>query len=337
MQIKSSIKDIAKRANVSVSTVSRVLNNSKYVSEDLKRRVLSVVEETGFKPNMVARGLVNKKTSLIGVLIPRISNNFFSKLIEGIEEVLQTYGYNILLSTSYNEIEKELEYLNIFEDRQLDGIIFSVTEFTDQHKNFFGETVVPTVFLGQKVETLKKYPYVTIDNIKAAYEATRYLIKQKHKRIAIMAGPEKDCATGDNRLQGYLEALKEAGLPLYTSWQTRRYHTIDDGYYAASQIMSQSEKPTAIFACSDQQALGAINYLREHGYRVPEDISVMGFDDVDLATVFRPKLTTVKQNPVDMGATAARLLIDQIHGNSLTALENLVPYRLVVRESTKSL
>ncbi len=335
--IKASIKDIAKKANVSVSTVSRVLNNSKYVSEELKERVLAIVKETGFKPNLVAKGLVNKKTNLIGILIPRISNNFFAKLIEGTEEVAQTYGYNILLSTSYNDLQREIEYLNIFEDRQLDGILFSVTEFTEEHRAFFERTTLPTVFIGQKLEQQEKYPYVTIDNVKASYEATKYLINQNHTKIAILAGPESDTATGTYRLQGYKDALEEVGITANPLWQSMRFHTIEDGYIATSKIMSQVDKPTAIFACSDQQALGAINYLHEYGYRVPEDISVMGFDDVDLASIFRPKLTTVKQNPVDIGATAMRLLIDQMKNIEIQSKENFIPYRLVVRESTKKL
>lgn len=288
-----------------------------------------------YKPNLVAKGLVIKKTNLIGVLIPRISNNFFSKLIEGIEVEAKIHGYNILLSTSYNEIEKEIEYLNIFKDRQLDGVIFSVTDFATELQEFFNKTLIPTVFLGQKLEQQKRYPYVTLDNIKAAFEATKYLIDLNHQKIAIMAGPECDMATGDHRLEGYIKALEQADLQVKPHWQTRKYHTIDNGYKAAAEIMSHQEKPTAIFACSDQQALGAINYLKEHGYHVPEDISVVGFDDVDLATVFRPKLTTVKQYPVEMGKTAARLLIDQIEEKSAPAIENIAPHQLVIRESTK--
>ncbi|KLT18611.1 hypothetical protein AA980_09425 [Neobacillus vireti] len=328
---------MAKKSGVSVSTVSRVLNNSKFVRDELKERVLALVEETGYRPNMVAKGLVEKKTQLIGVLIPRISNNFFSKLIEGIEEISQQHGYNILLSTSYNDTNRELEYLNIFKERQLDGIIFSVTEFKEEYNNFFKNAKVPTVFLGQKLEQQTKYPYVTIDNIQASYEATKYLIERRHKNIAIMAGPESDMATGDHRLQGYIKALTEAELPINPNWQTRRYHTIEDGYSAAAQIMMGSVTPTAIFACSDQQALGAINYLNENGYKVPDDISVLGFDDIDLATVFRPKLSSVKQYPLEIGATAARLLINQIKEKPVEKVENLVPYKLVIRESTKTL
>src|SRR5690606_24894725 len=143
---------------------------------------------------------------------------------------------------------------------------------------------LPTVFIGQKLDNQNKYPYVTIDNVKASYEATKYLINQNHKKIAILAGPESDTATGTYRLRGYMEALEEAGLVPNPLWQSKRFHTIEDGYTATSQIMSQRDRPTAIFACSDLQALGAINYLQEHGYKVPEDISVMGFDDVDLAS-----------------------------------------------------
>lgn len=312
-----------------------MLNDSKYVSEDLKQRVLSVVEETGFKPNMVARGLVNKKTKLIGVLIPRISNNFFSMLIEGIEVEAQKHGYNILLSTSYNQLQKELDFLNIFEERQLDGIIFSVTEFTDQHQAFFKKTKVPTTFIGQEVNQQQKFPYITVNNVAAAYDATKYLIDQQHEKIAIMAGPETDFATGVRRLEGYQQALQEAELPVHSTWQTNHYHTLENGYDAASFIMSQKEKPTAIFACSDQQALGAVNYLQEHGYRIPEDISVMGFDDIDLASLFQPKLTTIRQYPYDMGVLATKLIMDQLKVKKQSDIKNIAPYQLIIRESTR--
>lgn len=336
MPIRPSIKDIAKKANVSVSTVSRVLNNSKYVRDELRERVLKAVEEYGYKPNLVARGLVNKKTNLIGVLIPRLANNFFAEIIEGVENLAHLYGYNILLGTSNNDVQKEVELLSVFVERQLDGIIFSVTEFTDEHRKFFEGLPVPTVFIGQEIEH-GTYPYVTIDNVKASYEATKYLIKLGHKRIAIIAGPKDDVATGVDRLRGFVKAMEEEGLAVEHGWQIHKYHTIENGYLAASQVMSHEEKPTAIFACSDLLALGAINYLTEHGYSVPNDISVMGFDDIDLASIFKPKLTTVKQFPVEIGAISIRLLIDLMEKGQVLDLRNLVPYRIVVRESTKPL
>jgi LacI family transcriptional regulator len=336
LYIKPSIKDIAKKANVSVSTVSRVLNNSKYVSDDLRERVLKAVEDFGYKPNLVARGLVKKRTNLIGVLIPRLANNFFAEIIEGIENLAHLYGYNILLSTSNNDVHKEIELLNVFVERQLDGIIFSVTEFTEKHQKFFDGQTVPTVFIGQEIEH-GTYPYVTIDNVMASYEATKYLIKLKHQRIAIIAGPKNDLATGVDRLQGFLNAMKEEGLPIEPKWQVHKHHTIENGYLAASQIMAHKEKPTAIFACSDLLALGAINYLTEHGYSVPGDISVMGFDDINLASIFQPKLTTVKQFPMDIGSISTRLLIDLMEKGQVSDRRNLVPYRVVVRESTKPL
>lgn len=321
-------------ANVSVSTVSRVLNNSKYVSDDLRQRVLKVVEETGYKPNMVARGLVQKKTKLLGVLIPRISNDYFSQLIEGIEIEAQKYGYNLLLTISNNEEKREREYLEIFEERQLDGIIFSVTKFTELHHGFFAKTTVPSVFLGQAIKDQEKYPYITINNENAAYEATKYLLSKNHRKIAILAGPLSDIATGVKRIAGYKKALAEAGIKFNPAWQTNNYHTIENGYRAAEQIMSTQEKPTAIFACSDQQALGAVNYLQEQGYRVPDDISVMGFDDIDLASVFKPRLTTIRQYPKDIGKMAIQLLMDQINDHTVDNIKNIAPYKLVVREST---
>lgn len=331
-----SIREVAKKANVSVSTVSRVINGTKPVSQELRERVLNVVKESDYRANSLARGLVSKKTKLIGVIIPKISNSYFSTLLEGIEEVSGNYGYNILLASSNHDLQKEIEYLQIFKERQLDGIIFSATVFTDLHMKFYKKNRIPNVFVGQKIEETH-YPFVTINNYQATYELTKYLINQNHKKIAVMTGNENDKATGQERFLGFKKAMEESGLNVNPNWCLSGDHTIENGYYSTAKMMLTEEKPTAIVACSDFKALGAINYLREIGYRVPEDISVIGFDDSELATISNPNLTTIHQSPFDIGATATRLLMEQIQEKTINQKEFLIPYRLVIRESTRAI
>ncbi|MDN4524076.1 LacI family DNA-binding transcriptional regulator [Fictibacillus fluitans] len=324
---------MAQKAGVSVTTVSRVINNSKPVSSELRERVERVIKETGFAPSEVARGLVHRKTKLIGLMIPKVANTFFSQLIEGAEQVAKANGFNILLTVSHMDMEKEVDYLSIFKDRQLDGIIFSVSQFTNLHRQFFNEFEIPTVFLGQQIKETP-YPYILIDNFKASYEATKYLINKGHEKIGILKGPDYDISTGYERYRGYQQALQDAGLAVHDDWVFSDFHDINNGYRGMKTIMEQDELPTAMFACSDVMAVGAINYLQDHGFRIPQDMSIIGFDDAELSTMFRPKLTTIRQDSFEMGAEAMRCLIEQIVEKKTEKKEIIFPHQLIEREST---
>ncbi|WP_099223016.1 LacI family DNA-binding transcriptional regulator [Listeria costaricensis] len=328
-----SIRDVARKANVSVSTVSRVLNNSKPVSKELRERVLAAIEEEEFVPNMLARGLVNKTTKLIGVIIPRISNTFFSSLIEGIEKVSRASGYSLMFISSGGDLDREIESLRLFRERQVDGVIFSLTEFNDKLAQFYEKNTYPTVFVGQEVEQTP-YPYITIDNFQASYEVTRYFIQQGHTKIGMIHGPEHDMATGKDRYLGYKRAMENAGLEVRQEWLAGDFHSIQNGYRCAQKIMAATEKVTGIVAASDLMAVGAIDFLTEKNqYNVPDDISISGFDDSEIAHVIRPQLTTVKQDPVLIGEEAMRLLKQQIETGEITQKATYMPYHLVERSS----
>lgn len=329
----TSIKDIAKLAGVSITTVSRVMNNSKPVSDELRERVNKAIAETQFTPNALARSLVNKKTKLIGVIIPKISNTYFSNLMEGIEEVATLNGYNIIISSSNSDTAKEVEFLNIFKDRQIDGIIFCVTEFTKFHRRFYERSPIPTVFVGQNVEEMA-YPSLNIDNEQAAYELVNYVIQEGHKEIAYIRGSKRDKSTGQERYKGFVRAMEQAGLPIHEEWTCHtEHHTVVNGYNSAKQIMSEGKKPTAICASSDLLAAGVINYLQDNGYEVPSDISVTGFDDAEVATLVRPKITTSRQNPFAIGRKAMELVLAQLQQGGEVQVQVIMPHKLVVRDS----
>lgn len=328
------IKDIAKKAGVSIATVSRVLNDSKPVSPELRRRVLKIVKETGYKPNALARGLIKKATGLIGIILPDIANQNFAELIKGIEEVADQNKFDIVVSNSHGNVEKELEILDVFREKQLDGIIFSGVTFTDDHSHFFQKYKIPLVIVGQNFPQIE-LPSVAINNFQAAYDATLFLIKLGHKNIAMISGPFNDIAAGKDRYRGYSTALKEYGLEEIQGYVQKGDFTIESGYRAMEKIMAIKPLPTAVFAASDKMAIGAMNFCFDNGYKVPDDISIIGFDDMEIASVVRPTLTTIHQNKKEIGALTARLLIDRIKGKESGIWNVQPPYKLIERQSTK--
>ncbi|ACL70307.1 LacI family DNA-binding transcriptional regulator [Halothermothrix orenii] len=331
------IKDIAQKAGVSTATVSRVLNNSKPVSPQLKKKVLKVVEETGYRPNALARGLIKKHTALIGVIIPDVANLNFAEMIKGIEQVADENNFDIILSSSGANVDKELEIFDVFIEKQLDGIIFSGVFFTDRHKEFFNKYNIPTVIVGQNFPGVE-LPSVTINNFQAAYEATSYLIELGHRRIGMITGPLKDIAAGLDRYRGFSAALKEYKVKEIEEYVVEGDFNIDSGYRCMEDILTGKEvPPTAIFAASDKIAIGAMNCCYDKGYKVPDDISIIGFDDTEVASVVRPSLTTIHQNHQEIGSTTAQLLIDRIKGRHNRAINVQLPYRLIERESTRKI
>ncbi|GAW29434.1 LacI family DNA-binding transcriptional regulator [Carboxydocella sp. ULO1] len=330
------IKDVAREAGVSVSTVSRVLNNSKPVSSEIRARVLAAVNKLNFQPNSLARSLVLKKTRLIGVLVPDIANPFFPVAIAGIEEIASMYGYNILLFNTFGQIEKELQYLNILKEKQVDGIIKMSTQVTEKHEEYFASTSIPMVVTSNCTER-EDVPCVVIDDVRAAYDATSYLISLGHKRIGMISGPLDDSA-GRDRFLGYQQAMLEHKLNIDFNLLKQGNFKVESGKKAMEEILrtvAREELPTAIFAANDEMAIGAIGVLLDNGLRVPEDISVMGFDDIFIAPVFRPALTTVKQPIYDIGAVAARKLVKLIEGEKLSETKTVLPYHIIERNSCR--
>jgi len=331
------IKDVAKKAGVSIASVSRVINNSKPVSPELRDKVLKVIEDTGYKPNAMARGLKIKESGLIGLITPDMENGTFGELVKGIEDVIEKNSMNLIVSNSKGEIEKELKALHIFKEQQIDGIIFSGVKFTEKHKKYFERYKVPTVVVSQKFPG-SGLPSVTIDNKKAAYQSVKYLLEKNHKKIAMIHGPLYDKSSGEERLNGYKIALKEAGISKNNEYIKEGDFTIKSGYRAMGEILAKAEElPTAVFAASDRMAIGALDCCLDNGYKVPDDISIMGFDDIELATVVRPKLTTLAIDHSALGKKVVEILLEKIKNNNKNDKAYELGFELVERESVKAL
>lgn len=229
---------------------------------------MRIVEETGFKPNAIARSLVNKETHIIGVMIPDLANDIFSKLINGIESVSSTYDYSLFLAITDGKSEKEIKYLQLFKEKQLDGIILSGVQDREEYKYFFQKNQIPLVVTGQE---FSKYniPSVTVDNVQAAYDATKYLIENGHKQIAFISAPLRDEAAGRDRLIGFMRAINESGLHLPNDYVAEGDFTPDSGYRAMNRLLQVDPLPTAVFAAADRMAIGALYCLYDHGFKVP--------------------------------------------------------------------
>ena len=331
------IKDVAKKANVSISTVSRVINDSKPVSDEIKKRVLEVIRETGYTPNPVARSLVMKKSRTIGVIVPDIASSYVGEVLNAMEEIAKAYAYEIILCNSYGEKEQELKYLNLLNSKQVEGIIFITYQLTEEHKNFINMNKMPVVMVNRKTQEDDNIYSVTVDHFDASYEMTKYLIELGHKRIALIRNGTTKEIFGIDQLKGYQKALDEGSLKYDETLIFDGYFQAEKAYEAVQHMIDTKNVPTAIFATADDMAIGAMNALYDNGYSIPEDVSVVGFYDTKMSSLFRPKLTTIKQPIYDMGAVAIRLLIKLIKGEEVADNMMLLPHELIVRDSCRKL
>lgn len=333
------IRDVAQKAKVSTSTVSCVINNTGNISEATRRRVLRAIKELGYAPNHAARSLKGKDARLIGLLLSDIDREFSHRLAKGVEKYASESGYFTLFCSTGFDPEKEKAYIKLLQARQVSGIIIGSWRTDRQVAAALSEVEVPLVAANYYV-TAGKTSSVVVDNFSAGVDATRYLIGLGHRRIAFISGPENRRASQD-RYDGYVRALKDAGLELNPHLVKQGDFFIKGGYRATIELLEESASSTpanrftAIFAANDDMAVGAIMALRERGWRVPEDLAVLGFDDGRLATSVEPRLTTMYLPMKEVGATAARLLIDLLEGRVDEAQTISVKSRLVVRESTE--
>lgn len=330
------IKDVAKQANVSISTVSRVINDSKPVSDEIKQRVLRVIEETGYTPNPVARSLVMKKSQLIGVIVPDISNFFISEVLNGIEEIGKMYNYDILLCNTYGELKQELRYLNLLKSKQVEGIISMTWELREEHKEFFSKQDIPIVMINRDASEFD-ITSVSIDHRQGAYEMTKYLIDKGHKKIALIRSGTENYLFGVDQYEGYAKAMNEHNLNIDKKLIKNCQFKLECAYDAVQEMVDKKVVPTAIFATTDSMAFGAINCLIDNGYRVPEDVSVVGFNDIKFASIYRPQLTTIRQPIYDIGAVAIRVIIKKIKGEEIKENIFTLPHELVERDSCISI
>lgn len=329
-EMKYNIKDVAKKAGVSISTVSRVINQSKPVRPKTRDRVMDAIDELAYRPNAIARSLKVKHTQSIGIMVPDIANQYYPEVVRGVEDVANMYDYTILLCNTDMDYDKELRYFTELEEKQVDGLIVMGNLISDTLAQKIKESGIPVVLVGTSHEEM---PSVTINNVMAARDAVNYLIQNGHLRIGMITGKMKDPVMGKARLEGYRTALDGAGIEWQQELVVEGGYRFKSGYEGAVQLLMLNDKPTAIFVSSDEMAIGAMRAILEKGLRIPEDIAIIGFDNIDMAEKVYPSLTTIAQPMYEMGAIGTRLLTKYLQGDSVSADKVILEYKLIMRES----
>lgn len=306
----STIKDVARQAGVSITTVSHVINETRFVSEKLTQKVYDAMDDLNYRPNIIARSLRSGRTKTIGLVIPDISNPYFADFSRRIEDKGYEHGYNVILCNTDENLAKEERYVDGLISKQVDGLIFFSSGVNKSFKDNPNKGDIPIVVTDRESEGIAS-DVVLIDNYQGGYEATRYLISIGHRRIACISGPSM-IRPSAQRVDGYLKALDEAGIP----FDDALLRMGDLRYYGGEEqmkiIMKLPEPPTAVFACNDMMALGAIRTIREAGCSVPDDYSIVGFDNTPLSKYVTPQLTTISQPVKEMADLAVELLIEKI-------------------------
>lgn len=324
------IKEVAKMAEVSSATVSRFLNNSGYVGEEARKRILKVIEETGYVPSENAKSLRTKQTKVIGVILPKISTETSSRLVRGLDEVLAKEGYQILLANSGLSAEKEIEHLRLLKSRDVDGIILSATTNGAELKSEIQRLDIPVVVVGQEVDDT---PNVIFDEYQAAKDMVKHLIDHGHERIGFIGVSEEDPAVGVLRKKGYLQAMQERNFPIEESWIEKGIFDVESGAVAMERMMGAAIPPTAVFAVTDRLAIGAMNYVKSIGLRIPEDIAFAGIGASELSRYITPSLTTMDYQNKESGRVAAGLILEAIKRGGSSPEKRLINVRLLQGDS----
>ena len=328
------LEDIAKKAGVSRSTVSRVINHQPNVREEVRARVWDVIHSTGYHPNVAARSLASQRSSMIGLVLPHSVSSFFTDpyfphLIQGVAQGCNQSDYTLGLFLVANKEDEEKIYPRVSRTGLLDGVILQAGHHGDPLMGRLLDSDIPLLYVGRPFHP-ENVSYIDIDNVEASYNAVAHLIRLGYKRIGTIAGPEHS-TVGIDRKQGYLKALRDRDLVLDERLIVEGDFTEIGGYYAMQKLMPA--KPEAIFAASDIMAIGAMRAAREAGLNVPDDVAFVGFDDLPLSTAPTPLLTTIRQPIYRFGVTAVEMLIDLINNGTRPLRRIMMSTELVIRES----
>ena len=326
------IREVAQAAGVSVATVSRVVSGSSHhVRPDTRRRVMGAVTRLRYHPNLVARGLKKRVTHTVGLIVPDISNPFFPAIARGIEDVASRAGFGVLLCNTYEDLAKERAYLNLLDHRMVDGMIFATVGANTTHLRMLRRRGVPAVLIARVPEGVG-IDAVLVDNRRGTREATEHLLHLGHRHIAFIGGPPT-LPDAIERRAGYEEALVAAGIAVAPVLIRDGGFRAEGGAAAVEVLLEQPLPFTAIVAANDLMAIGAMEKLRRRGRRIPEDVAIVGFDDITFASLVEPRLTTVAQPKYRMGRLAMERLLDLLGGGDRTPRRLVLEPKLVVRES----
>ena len=306
----TTMKDVAKRAGVSVTTVSHVINETRFVSDELQRRVFDAMEELHYRPNILARSLRRGETRTIGLIVPDNSNPFFAEVARTVEDIGFENGYSVILCNTDGDLEKEKVYIDVLIAKQVDGAVFIAAGSRQEHLSELTAQGLPVVVVDRDIpQTLADV--VLVNNEQGGYEATRHLIELGHQRIGCIAGPS-ELTPSAARIHGYRRALEENDLPYREELIVSGDFRYDGGETTMEKLLSLSAPPTAVFVCNDIMAIGALRAIKRAQMQVPADLSIIGFDNIPITSATSPALTTVAQPITELGVRSMNLLLSRI-------------------------
>jgi DNA-binding LacI/PurR family transcriptional regulator len=331
------IIDVAKKAGVSPSTVSRVISGHSRISPATTKKVKEIMLEMGYHPNVMAKSLVSKTTQTIGIILPRPAeelflNLFFSEVIRGIVTQSTRSEYDLMITTGTTEREEVEAVTRLVMGRRVDGVILLYSRKADPVISFLEEQNFPFVLIGRS-EDYPNILSINNNNVQASYDATMHLVAQGHTRIGFVSGPPNLIVSQD-RLEGYKQALRDSELEAHSEWIVEGEFLQESGYRAMSFFMGLPERPTALVTIDDVVAFGVMRGLTELGYQVPRDLSLVGFNNISISELATPPLSTVDIGIYQLGYTASQTLIRAIKGEAIHQNKIIIPHRLIIREST---
>jgi LacI family transcriptional regulator len=329
----ATICDVAKRAGVAPITVSRVINNSGNVRAETRERVETAIQELGYVPNRLARSLRLKRTHTLALVVTDITNPFWTTVVRGVEDAAQGAGFNVILCNTDESEAKQGQYLDVLLEKRVDGILLVPASSSAEPVDRVQRQNLPVVVLDRRVCSAE-VDVVRGDSEEGACRLVQHLLSLGHRRIAVLSGP-RDVSTAEDRVSGYCRALTEAGLEVRADWVQYGRFSKESGYEMAQQVLATSPRPTGLFAGNNFIAIGALRALRDGGLSVPEDISVVAFDDLMAGMAVDPFLTVVDQPSYEMGRQAAELLLARLSGSAGDGYQEIVlPTVLTVRRSS---
>lgn len=334
----ATIKDVAKMAGVSTTTVSHVINKTRFVAKETEEAVMQAIKSLKYSPSAVARSLKVNTTKSIGMIVTTSESPYFAEIIHAVEDHCYRQGYSLFLCNTQNDPEKIKNHVEMLAKKRVDGLLVMCSEYTQHSLDVLsGFSSVPMVVMdwGPNVDT----DIIEDNSFTGGYIATKHLIDCGHKAIGLIAG-ELDKTTAKTRYEGFVKAMNEANLPIHENWIMEGCFEPEDGYECMNKILSQDSLPTAVFCCNDVMALGAISAITEKGLRVPDDISIIGYDNIHSSRFYAPPLTTIHQSKSRLGAQAVNLLFERIANKDNDSHEKhriAIHPELVLRKSVRTL
>ncbi len=328
------MSDVARQARVSLMTVSRVINNKGDVSNETRQRVLEIISSLGYRPSAIARSLATKETSTIGLVVPDVSNAFFAEVTQGVERLAYSKGYHVFLCNTEEDPQRELAVIQSLEEKRVDGLILCSSRLEEEKLIDIMANLPAVVLINRRLhQTVDEiFDSVTLDDERGGRLATTHLIQRGHRCIGFLAGPLASYS-GAGRRKGYLAALQEAGISLVDGWMKHCQPSVEGGYEATRQLLGTYPQLTALFCFNDLVAVGALQACDELRRRVPEDLAIVGHDDIPVAALVSPALTTCRVPRYELGARAVNALLERLRDCPGNCNQSILQPELVIRES----